>query len=205
MTKPNFTSINVIMDASGSMSHLRAETLAGFNKFLAEQKAVPGEATLTLCTFNTSCEFVYDCVPLQEISELSENSYNTVGGTALLDAVGQTTNKVGAKLASMNEEDRPSKVIVLIITDGFENCSREFSKSAIKEMISHQTDKYSWDFIFMGANMDAVAEGGEIGVTKGNSMTYSADSAGTFGLYNNVSESMTKYRSAAGHTPFFGK
>jgi len=204
--KENFTSINVVIDRSGSMQHLATDTIGGFNQFLKDQKDVPGEAVLTLCTFSTDYSVVHDCLVLADVPELDKTSYKANGGTALLDALGTTINSVGAKLAAMEEDERPSKVIFLVITDGEENSSREFTKEQIKSMVEHQQDVYKWQFVFMGANIDSMAEGTSIGIAQNNTMDYEATSEGTIGLYTDVSHSLTRYRT---HGPskygFFGK
>jgi uncharacterized protein YegL len=194
--KPNLTSINVIIDKSGSMGHLTNDTIGSFNTFLAEQKLVPGEAVFTLCTFNTRHNMVHNFVKLASVPNLDKTTYTPSGGTALLDAMGHTINSVGAKLAAMPEDERPSKVIFLIITDGQENSSREFSKEQIASMVKHQSDTYQWEFVFMGANIDSIAEANSIGITR-NVMNYDASAAGTQDLYKNISESMRSYRGGA--------
>lgn len=194
MTKENFTSINVIIDKSGSMSHLATDTIGSFNSFLAEQKAVPGDAVLTLCTFNTDYSLVHDFVELKSIPDLNSKTYYPSGSTALLDAMGTTINALGTKLSAMPEEERPSKVIFLIITDGQENASKLFTKDQISSMVQHQKDVYSWEFVFMGANIDAIGEGSALGIAATNSMNYAATSAGTHQLYESVSRNMTTYR-----------
>jgi uncharacterized protein YegL len=196
MTRENFTSINVIIDASGSMNHLATDTIGNFNSFLAEQKACPGEAVLTLCTFNTTSNLVHDFVKLDSIPDLSAKSYKPSGGTALLDAMGSTMESVGKRLAAMAEEDRPSKVIFLIITDGHENSSNDFDSAQIKTMVEHQKDVYSWEFVFMGANIDAIAAGTNLGISTQNTMNYSATPAGTHDLYKSVSTNMRSYRAS---------
>lgn len=205
MTKENFTSINVIIDASGSMRDLGTDTIGGFNGFLADQKNVPGDVVFTLCTFNTSYRLVHDFIKLTDVPNLSPLTYAPQGGTALLDAMGTTMNSVGFKLAAMKEEDRPSKVIFLVITDGFENSSHSFSKAFIRDMVRHQKDKYSWEFVFMGANIDAITEGASLGISVHNTMNYVPSSVGTAKLYRSVSESMTNYRGQnSSVTDFFG-
>jgi hypothetical protein len=196
MTKENFTSINVIMDASGSMQGLTTDTIGSFNTFLKEQKAVPGEAVFTLCRFNTDYSLLHDFVKLGGVPDLDTKSYCPSGGTALLDAMGATIESVGTKLAALDESERPSKVIFLIITDGHENSSHRFSAAKIKEMVDHQKEKYSWEFVFMGANIDAITAAANLGVDTRNSMNYVPSAAGTAQLYSTVSESMTNYRSS---------
>lgn len=197
MTKENLTSINVIIDRSGSMHGLATDTIGGYNQFLADQKLVPGDALFTLCLFNSDYHLVYDAVPLNGVPNLSAETYKADGGTALLDAVGVTIDTVGKKLSAMKEEDRPSKVIFLIVTDGHENSSAEYTASQIKNMISHQREVYKWEFVFMGANIDAVAEGTALGISAANSLGYAASSVGTAGLYSTVSNSMSSYRAGA--------
>ena len=193
--KENFTSINVVIDKSGSMGHLVSDTIGGFNKFLADQKAAPGTASFCRCLFSGENEIV-QFNDINEVQELNEETYITGGGTALLDALGKTINQVGERLAALPEEERPSKVIVVVITDGQENSSTKFSKNQIKEMISHQEEKYNWSFVFMGANMDSVGEGATIGVRNANAVNYSASGMGTAKLYGTLSNSLRRVRAA---------
>ncbi len=196
MTKENFTSINVIIDASGSMSHLAHDTIGNFNSFLKEQKAFPGEAVFTLCTFNTDYHLAHDFVKIANVPDLDSVTYVPMGGTALLDAMGTTIDSVGKKLAAMPEEERPSKVIFLVITDGHENSSRRYSAEQIKSMVEHQKDVYSWEFVFMGANIDAIAAGTNLGISMQNTLNYVPTAAGTHQLYSTISSSMNAYRAS---------
>jgi uncharacterized protein YegL len=193
--KENFTSINVVIDKSGSMGHLVSDTIGGFNRFLAEQKAEPGTASFSLCLFSVDNKLTH-YNDINEVQDLNYETYAPGGGTALLDALGKTINEVGTKLAALPEEERPSKVVVVVITDGEENSSKEFTKSQIKEMISHQEEKYNWSFSFMGANMDSVKEGSTIGVRTANAVNYSASSKGTAKLYGTLSNSLRRVRAA---------
>lgn len=197
MTKENFTSINVIIDKSGSMGHLATDTIGSFNTFVKEQKETPGEAAFTLCTFNDDYHLVHDFVKLGSVPDLDSKSYRPNGSTALLDAMGTTINSVGAKLAAMPEADRPSKVIFLIITDGQENASHRFTKAQIKSMVEHQRNVYNWEFVFMGANIDAISEGSSLGISAQNSVNYSATAGGTHKLYESVSRNISSYRGGA--------
>ena len=223
MTKPNFTSINILLDGSGSMERLTNDTIGGVNKFLTDQKALPGEAALSIHVFNTKLTPVYDFVPLSNVHPLTKKKYSTHGGTALLDAMGQSIDNLGTKLSFMKEEDRPSKVLFLIITDGEENASNltiedetviilqsgdkitkfadaktrlKYPLSRIKEMVSHQRGQYNWEFAFMGANIDAFADAAAMGMAKGSTLNYTASAAGTADLYANVSQSVTNYRNS---------
>ena len=195
MTKENFTSINCILDMSGSMEGLTVETINSFNKFLKEQKEFPGEAIFSLCTFNSEYNLIHDCVNIKDVKELDNVTYFPSGGTALLDAMGRTISAVGHKLSQMQEEERPSKVLFLIITDGHENASREYERAKIKEMVEHQQSKYSWTFVFLGANIDSIAAGSSIGISAINTSNYVGNSIGLRDMYATVSSSATQYRS----------
>ncbi len=211
MTKENFTSINVIIDRSGSMSGLTQDTIGSFNSFIKEQKDVPGEASFTLCTFNHDYSLVHDFVKLASVPDLNSKTYQPSGNTALLDALGTTITTVGQKLAAMPEDERPSKVIFLVITDGQENASQRFSKEQIKSMVEHQTQVYNWEFVFIGANIDAFHAGQSYGFAASKSVSYNATAGGTRQLYNSVSSNLRSYRLAdaaqyaASGADFFGQ
>ena len=196
MTNQNLTAISVIIDESGSMHNLQADTQGGFNRFLADQKAVPGDAVFTLCTFNDDYRLVHDFVKIASVPDLSATSYKPQGSTALLDAMGETITELGKKLAAMKEEDRPSKVLVLVITDGQENASHRFKKAQIREMVKHQQDVYNWEFMFFGASLEQVAEGVSLGIDKQKSVSYTPTAAGTRSLYKSISNSTTTYRNS---------
>ena len=150
---------------------------------------------------------VYDFHPLESVADLDNTSYRPCGGTALLDALGTMINNVGEKLSAMSEEDRPSKVLFLVITDGEENSSVVFSKEKIKEMVQHQKDVYKREFVFMGANIDSMGEGMSMGFSQQNTMDYTASPVGTRSLYKDISKSTTRYRNngASNSGGFFGK
>ncbi len=194
--KDNLTSINVVLDRSGSMASLTQDTIGGFNTFLKEQKTVPGEALFTLAQFDHEYELVHDCVPIADVPELNTTSYVPRGSTALLDALGRTILATGIKLAAMKEEDRPSKVIFVVLTDGQENHSKEHTHAKIMEMIKHQTDAYKWQFVYLGANQDAIQAGSTMGFTYGtnSSYNYNATKGGTRRSYRLISESLTSAR-----------
>jgi len=194
--KENFTTIAVILDKSSSMSTLREETICSFNKFLKEQKETPGEVSFMLGVFSHNYNTVYDFVPLQEVSELNDEIYITRGSTALLDAMGITIDNLGQKLSNLPENQRPSKVLVLVITDGEENASSKFSLEQIKEKVQHQQEVYNWTFVFIGANIDAFQVGGSLGVSTNNSLQYIPTAAGTNEMYNVVSRNTIRYRSS---------
>jgi Mg-chelatase subunit ChlD len=198
MTKENFTAIAVIADASRSMASLTSDTIGSFNIFLNEQKANPAEAAFTLCIFNSEHRLAHDFTRLHSVAELTRETYRCSGSTALLDAMGATIDSLGARLAAMPEEERPSKVIVLVITDGEENCSRNYTLEQIKAKVEHQRDTYSWEFVFIGANIDAISTGTSMGFASHNSVAYTSDSIGTKQLYSSVSSNMNSYRTTVG-------
>ena len=192
--RDDLTDINIVLDRSGSMQSVRTDTIGGFNTFLKSQKEAAGEATLTLAQFDDRYETVHDGKNIQDIPELTMETFIPRGWTALLDAIGRTINSTGARLAAMPEEERPGRVIFVILTDGYENYSKEFKKEQINEMIEHQTDVYQWDFVFLGANQDAIQTGVGMGILAGNSMTYAATASGVCDVYNSIGASMSSYR-----------
>ena len=157
----DLTDITLVVDRSGSMQQIRSDAEGGVNAFIQSQAREPGEALLTLLQFDTEYEFVHHGLPIQDVSE-----YQLVprGNTALLDAVGRAINETGARLAAVPESDRPGLVIFVVMTDGLENSSREFNRAQVKKMIEHQQSVYNWQFTFLGANQDAFAEAGGMGI-----------------------------------------
>lgn len=156
----DLTDITMVLDKSGSMNDCRTDAQGGLNAFIKDQKELPGEALLTLVQFDTTYQFVHRAKPIKEVPYCY---LHPGGGTALLDAVGRAIIDTGDRLRQMPEKDRPGLVCFVIITDGQENSSREFTRSKIREMIQHQQDKYNWKFTFLGANQDAFAEGQSLG------------------------------------------
>lgn len=160
--KKNLTEIVIVLDESGSMSSCKSDTIGGFNEFLSSQKKIKGDANVTLVKFSDYYKMINDGTPLESVSALNESNYTPSNSTALLDAVGKTINKIGDRLANTPENEKPEKVIFAVITDGFENASREFKQKQIFDMVTHQKTKYSWEFLFLGADIDSW--GKEIGI-----------------------------------------
>lgn len=171
--KDNCTRIAVILDRSGSMQSLAEATVAGFNAFIDEQKKLAGECSVRLIQFDDKYEVVFD-KPLQDVSELTQAVYLPRGTTALLDAEGRTILELGEYLTALKEEDRPSKVIVLILTDGLENASTDFTLAKVAALIKQQRETYGWEFIYLGANQDAGAVAATMNIPRGSTMTYNA-------------------------------
>lgn len=178
------------MDRSGSMQSSVDDTIGGFNSLIEKQKAVEGECKVTTVLFNDKHMKLHDHVDIDEVPKMERIDYMPCGTTALLDAVGDTINEAGARLAATPENERPGKVIVVITTDGYENASREFTQEQVKKMIDLQQNTYSWSFMFLGANIDAEQVGRSYGIREGYSKTYTATDWGTQSVYNAVGQSL---------------
>jgi uncharacterized protein YegL len=168
----NLTDIVLIVDRSGSMNESASDTIGTINSFIEEQKKLPGEATVTLVLFNEADECVFARTPLTAFPTITSKEYRCSGMTALIDAACKAIENQGAHYARMRESYRPGKVIVAIITDGEENSSREYTQAQLKAMIEEQTTKYSWEFLFLGANIDTFAVAGNYGIAAMNTMSY---------------------------------
>ena len=195
--KKNLTELICILDMSGSMNSLVDDTIGGYNSLIEKQKKEEGEAYVTTVLFDDRYIMFQDHINIQDINPLTTADYRPMGMTALLDAIGRTVNSVGARLNETPEEERPEKVIVTITTDGMENASKEFTKTQIKEMIEHQQSKYSWVFMFLGANMDAVSEASSLGINTDFARTYTANEWGTESVYSSLSNSISNIRDQA--------
>lgn len=193
----NLTEMVFILDMSGSMCHLTSDTIGGYNSLIKQQKEEPGEANVTTVLFDNRYIMLHDRVNIKDVPEMTTSDYMPYGSTALLDAVGQTINYIGQKLAATPENERPAKVIVTIITDGYENASKEFSWGKIKEMITHQREKYNWTFTFLGANIDTMEVSNNLGIDARLSKTYTASKDGTDSVYCAVSKGLSFARSVS--------
>ena len=172
----SLTEVAYILDRSGSMGKHRQAAIAGYNDFLQQQKTLPGQANLSLVLFSNHCTLPETATPISEAPELNDETYIPNGRTALLDAIGETINALGRKLAATPDEARPGKVIVVVFTDGEENSSRHFTWTDVSSSIQHQQKVYSWEFIFLGANQDAIATASNMRMDTRNSsnMEFSA-------------------------------
>jgi uncharacterized protein YegL len=193
----NKTDITIILDRSGSMESVKSDTIGGFNSFLSEQQKITGEASISLVQFDDKYETVYIDKDINSADKLTEETFQPRGMTALYDAVGRTINAVGQRLAETDENERPDKVVFVILTDGFENASKEFSAVKINQMISHQKEVYSWDFIFIGANQDAVLSAKAIGISANAALTYAANSEGTEAAFGSIAQKVGAYRQSS--------
>jgi len=187
------THIAVLLDRSGSMGAVKDETISGFNYFLQEQKAAGDNASFTLVQFDSeSTDVVHEARPVRDVPDLNQDTYQPRGSTPLLDALGSTISSTGKTLAAIPEANRPNKVVFVIITDGEENASHKFTKNQVKEMIDHQTEKYNWQFIFLGANQDAFAEAGAVGIAMAQAANYAP--AHTRMAFRGTSANVANYR-----------
>lgn len=169
MTDKNLTEIIAIVDRSGSMGIIANDARGGFNEFLRKQQEdTSGECLLTYVHFDHEYEVVHEGINIKDMKPLNEETYCPRGGTALLDAVGRTIATVGERLSKTPEEKRPANVVVVILTDGEENSSAEYSNAQIRSMVDHQTEKYDWGFVYLAQNMDAFAEGSKMGFVQSN-------------------------------------
>jgi uncharacterized protein YegL len=184
--------IACVIDRSGSMSAIRNDAIGGFNTFLAEQKAVPGEAKLTLVLFDHEYFVLHDAVDIQNVPALKTEDFVPRGTTALFDAVGRTIDSIGARLDKA--ATKPDKVIVVILTDGVENASHDYERSRIAEMIKHQQEKYSWEFVFLAANQDAFKAADALNIKSSNTAGFTASSVGTRSAYTLASNMTKGYR-----------
>ena len=190
----NKTDITIILDRSGSMESVKSDTIGGFNSFLGEQQKVEGEASLSLVQFDDQYEVVYENKDISTADRLTEATFQPRGSTALFDAIGRTINAVGQRLAATPEEERPDKVLFVIMTDGFENASHEFNAAKISEMTNHQRNVYKWEFMFIGANQDAVLSAKEMGIPAAAALTYAANEEGTQIAYSMMASKIKQYR-----------
>ncbi len=169
MTNPNLTHLYFLLDRSGSMQSIKDDTEGGFNAFIEEQRKQPGDCRVTLAQFDDQYDEVYRDLPLADVPPLQ---LQPRGSTALLDSIGRLVGEAGARLAALPEDQRPGIVVVGIMTDGHENASRELTHPQVKQLIERQSTDYSWQFLYLGADQDAIEVGSSIGVSAAHSMTY---------------------------------
>ena len=188
----NYTDLNIILDRSGSMSSIANDITGGIKTFLEKEKNSGDETKVSFYQFDDQYETVFTD---KDIKDDINISISPRGSTALLDAIGKTMAIVGEKLEKMAEEDRPNRVLFLVITDGFENASKEFSASTVSEKIKHQREKYAWDFVFLGAGEDAVLKQHQsLGIMGSSSMGFTRDSASIMEGFKSVCDSYTSYK-----------
>ena len=192
--KKGLTELVFILDKSGSMGGLESDTIGGFNSMLEKQKTEPGEAIVTTVLFDHGYKLLHDRSDIQAISPITDKEYQVGGYTALIDAIGQTIQKTKNAQKHIAEDHRPEKTLFVIITDGEENSSREYTAERVKAQIEHQKEKYGWEFIFLGANIDAVETAGRFGIDAANAQNYHADGIGISAVWFGLPIAMSTYR-----------
>ena len=192
--KKNLTEIVFILDRSGSMAGLEDDTIGGFNAMVRKQQAEPGEAYVSTVLFDNHTEVIHDRVDIRKIRPMTRKDYYVRGCTALLDAVGKAIHHIGNVHKYAREEDRPEKTIFVITTDGMENASREYTYERVRKMIQHEQETYGWEFLFLGANIDAAKEAARFGITADRAANYHADHQGTAVIYEAMSEAVCNVR-----------
>lgn len=192
--KKNLTELVFILDKSGSMGGLEKDTIGGYNSMLEKQKAVEGECVITTVLFDNNYELLHDRIDIRAVKPITEEEYFVGGSTALLDAIGKTVAKIGNVQKNTAEEYRAEKVMFVIITDGEENASRRYSAETVREMIKRQKEKFGWEFIFLGANIDAVETAGRFGIDADRAVDYVPDSEGTELNFCMMTETIAEYR-----------
>lgn len=192
--RKNTTELVFILDRSGSMAGLETDTIGGYNSMLEKQKSVEGECRITTVLFDNEYEVLHDRIDLPAVSRMTDKEYCVRGSTALLDAIGRTIYKIGNVQKNTAEEYRAEKVLFVIITDGAENASREFTAERVRRLIKNQKKKYNWEFIFLGANIDAVETAADLGIERNRAQSYLADQEGVELNYQVLSQAVCQYR-----------
>ena len=192
--KTNITELVFILDKSGSMSGLESDTIGGYNAMLKKQQEETGKARITTVLFSDNSEILHDQANIMEMKPMTKRQYQVGGSTALLDAVGMTIHKIGNAQKYAEEEQRADKVMVVITTDGMENSSREYTYEKIRRMIERQKNKYGWEFIFLGADIEAVAAAAKLGIERDRAVNFNSDSQGTQLNYKVISDAVSTIR-----------
>lgn len=196
--RKGLTEVVFILDRSGSMSGLEKDTIGGFNSMIEKQKKEEGEAYISTVLFDDKIEVVYDRVPVKRVEPMTDKVYYVRGCTALLDAIGGAIHHIGTVHKYAREEDRPEKTIFIITTDGMENASHQYSAERVKEMVEKQKEKYNWEFIFLGANIDAIEVAGRFGISRDRAINYECDETGTALNFEVVGQTVSAYRAFKG-------
>ena len=191
------TELVFILDRSGSMAGLEQDTIGGFNAMLAKQRKEQGEAVVSTVLFDSNSTVIHDRVPITQVPDLTEEEYFVRGCTALLDAVGGAIHHIGNVHKYARKEDVPDKTLFIITTDGMENASKHYTYDKVRHMIERQKERYGWEFIFLGANIDAAAEAGKFGIDASMAANYHCDKAGTALNYEVISEAISNVRTCA--------
>ena len=194
--RKDLTEVVFILDRSGSMSGLEADTIGGFNALIEKQKKEEGEAYISTVLFDDRTEVLYDRVPVRKVEPMNDRQYYVRGCTALLDAIGSSIRHIANVHKYAREEDRPEKTLFIITTDGMENASRTYGYGEVKKLVEEQKEKNGWEFLFLGANMDAINVAGRFGISADRAVNYECDREGTALNYRVLSENVSAVRKA---------
>lgn len=192
--KKNLTELVFILDKSGSMAGLETDTIGGYNSMLEKQREVDGECVITTVLFDNRYELIHDRIDIRAVRPITKKEYQVGGSTALLDAIGKTIHKIVTVQKNTAEEYRAEKVLFVIITDGEENSSRQYSAQQVREFIQHEKERYGWEFIFLGANIDAVETAAHFGISADLAVDYVPDGEGTELNFRVMSETVATFR-----------
>ena len=192
--RKSLTEVIFILDRSGSMRGLEADTIGGFNSMIEKQKKEEGEAYISTVLFDDQTEVLYDRVPVSKVEPMNDKQYYVRDCTALLDALGGAIHHIGNVHKYAREEDRPEKTLFIITTDGMENSSHQYSYEKVKKMVERQKKKYGWEFLFLGANIDAIEVAGRFGIAANRAINYECDSKGTQLNYEVLSRTVSEFR-----------
>ena len=194
--KKGLTEMVFILDRSGSMAGLEADTIGGFNSMIQRQRKERGEAYVSTVLFSNESTVIHDRVDIQKVQPLTERDYFVGGATALIDAIGSAIHHIGIVHKYAREEDLPEHTIFVITTDGMENASHRYTSREVKDMVERQKEKYGWEFLFLGANIDAVETAGHFGIAQDRAVTFHSDSRGQQLNYREVSEAVRTVRAS---------
>jgi uncharacterized protein YegL len=194
--KQNLTEIIFILDRSGSMGGLEQDTIGGYNAFLERQKG-NGEALISTVLFSNRSEVIHDRVPIDAVKPLTEKEYYVGGSTALLDAIGSAVHHIANVHKYARKEDVPEKTVVVITTDGMENASRRYDYAGVRKLVERQKETHGWEFLFLGANMDAISAAAQVGIEESHAVRYHSDSAGTRLNFQVLSDSIVSFRKSS--------
>jgi len=197
------TELVFILDRSGSMAGLESDTIGGFNSLLHKQKTEPGEATVTTVLFDTEYDLLHDRIDIKGIESITSKDYYVRGSTALLDAIGKTVNKIDNVQKHTGANAKADKVLIVIITDGLENSSKEYSAKQVRELVEQQKNEFKWEFLFLGANIDAIATAGKFGIGADRAVDFHADKQGTQLNYDTVCQVVTQLRGRGDIDPYW--
>ena len=192
--RKGLTELVFILDRSGSMSGLESDTIGGYNAMLEKQKKEPGDAIITTVLFDDAYELLHDRIPIKGVMPITSREYYVRGSTALLDAIGKTIHKIGNAQSHTAEEERAEQVLFVITTDGLENASREYNYKTVRALVEKQKEKHGWEFLFLGANIDAIDTASRFGIADNRAVNYHADSDGTELNFNTLTRVVSSFR-----------